>query len=115
MTKKKKTANPPDPNRRTARLVEAAKLALHALPIEDLVDRIDYCRVHNLHGMVVWPIEEPPGIEVHWGGRLLAVVPLELLDSDEPIQAPDMVNGHVPDVIPPEWMTIADDPDTASG
>lgn len=98
-----------DPQHRTKRLHLCARAAVRGLPEADLADRVAYCERTGNIGIAIVVRAADRYVELHWAGRLLAEVPIDLLESDEPIDDPDMIDGTVPDFVPTEW---ADTPQT---
>lgn len=84
---------------RTALLLRAAVAGLDPT---DRAERINHCRTTGQHG-IRSHTDQHGVIEFRWGGRLLAVIHTDLLDSDHPIGA-HFTPSEVPDHLPPEWQ-----------
>lgn len=77
-----------------ARLNEALLLCAAGLSEQDRAERIEWCNANDDHGTRMVPGESES--EFWWGGRLLAVIPHDVLTDTEPLHAPTFV-GQVPD------------------
>ncbi|AKN17472.1 hypothetical protein MHAE_04390 [Mycobacterium haemophilum DSM 44634] len=88
---------------RAGRIRALLTQAVANLDPADRDQRIAFCREHNQHGVRMHLSKEDDLIEFRWGGRTLAMVHRDHLDSDAPLHAefiitdlPDTPEGLMP-------------------
>ncbi len=76
--------------------------AVRALDPIDRAQRVAYCQAHNEHGVRAHMSDQDDLIELWWGGRLLAMVSIEALFGDGPVEE-TFVSLGVPDTVPDDF------------
>jgi hypothetical protein len=56
--------------------------AVNGLDPQDWADRVAHCRKHNKHSVTMHPDPADNVIEFRWGGRTLAILPVDALTVD---------------------------------
>lgn len=97
--------------RAQARLTAIITHAVTGLAVDDLAERIQWCRQHNVHGAVAHFDNDDDTIRLEFGGRPLAVIDRAVLLEDDPTFAPVYVPDleHVPDEWSDEWTDDSTD------
>jgi hypothetical protein len=76
--------------------------AVAGLDDDDRAERIAWCQAHDAHGVRMYPPTDDDVIEFRWGGRTLAMIHKDVLDTDEPIRRAEFI-ADVPDTLPDGW------------
>jgi hypothetical protein len=69
--------------------------AVNGLDPQDRAERVAHCLTHNQHGVTMHPDTADNLVEFRWGGRTLALLPVDVLTGDGPLhgefvsEAPD--------------------------